>query len=638
MPILLGPAIGAGLGISAGAGSLIAGVVFTVGSTLLTFLLAPKPDTQDGKIPFRQPIQPRGYGYGATRVAGATMYHEAVGGNGGKLLIVQALLSHPCDSYLTYYLHEDEVEFYSGAKVQKVDGSKGYTDKVFLYTRLGAIPETAVSEIFAATITGSQWTANHRGDGITYIAMRCDDADEDSQAKKFPNGKPIVSAAIATRKVYDPRAVSPSQDPADESTWVYSDNPVLCILHFLCFNEFGFQRDYDTSILPYVDSWIAAADNCDEQVALFGGGTENRYRLGGNATTEHAQRAVLGQMLAACDGWMVDRGDGGIDIRVGVFEEPTIILTDDDIVGFDLPYGIADEEVVNRLDATFTEPNNKYTEAEVEPWQNEADQASRGMVREHRFELKWVPSPTQTRRLSKREYTRLQEPLRGTLDIRLNAIDAVYARWIRVQSATIPQLADKVIENRAGHLSLLTGALRIAFIGSGSHIDDWTPETDEGDLPVTPTPLTEQELTPPTNVTIDYIEFTNADGGIVRALRVVFDEPPSFHHYVVRWTWIEDTPDGPVTRSGSETFTAAVAVGGVITLLTSMVIPEVAALSVQVASKSPSATTLSDYQPEPAVVLDTRSVTSTTAAGTELREDGTAELREDGSLELRETT
>lgn len=639
MPVLLGPAIGAGLGISAAAGSLIAGVVFTVGSTLLTFLLSPKPDTQDGKIPFKQPIQPRGFGYGRTRVAGATMYHEAIGGNGGKLVIVQALLSHPCDAFVQYYLHEDEVEFYSGAKVQRVDGGKGYTDKVFIYTRLGAIPETAISEIGPATITGSQWTSDHRGDGITYLAMRADDADEDSQAKKFPHGKPIPSAVLDAALVYDPRVSG--QDPDDDSTWQWSDNPVLCILHFLCFSEFGFKRDYDTAILPYVENWKAAADVCDEAIDLFAGGTEKRYRLGGNATTEHTPRAVWGQMLAACDGWVVDRGDGGVDIRVGTFEEPEIILTDNDIVGFDLPYGIADEEVVNRLDVTFTDADNKYTEGEVDPWENEADQASRGTVREHRFELKWVQSATQARRLGKREYIRLQEPLRGTLDLRLGAIDAVYARFIRVQSTTIPQLADRVIENRAGHLSLLSGSVRIAFIGSGEEIDDWTPEDDEGELPVTPTPVTEQELYEPTNIEITYREFTIYDGNIpvtTRALQIEFDEPPNFHHYVVRWQWTEDMPDGMIAKEDRETFINALdaASGGRITFVTSKPIPEVESLSVQIASKSPTASTISDFLPDPAVVLDTRTVNTTTADGNELREDGFNELREDGTVELRE--
>ena len=643
MPALVAPALAAGLGMSAVSAQIVAGVVFTVGSTLLTFLLSPKPTAQDGKIPFRQPIQPRGFGYGRVRVAGATMYHEALGGNGGKLIVVQALLSHPSSAFVTYYLHEDEVAFYSGAKVQRVDGEKGYTDKVFLYTRLGATPETWVSEIGSGAITGSQWTSDHRGDGITYLAMRCDDADEDSQAKKFPHGKPIVSAVVDAALVYDPRDAA--QDPDDESTWAWSDNPVLAILHFLCFSEFGYQRDYATTILPYVESWKAQADICDEPVALAAGGSEKRYRLGGHATTEHAPRAVLAHMLAACDGWLVDRGDGGSDIRVGKFGEPEIVLTDDDIVGFDLPYGIADEEAVNRLDVTFLDPATKYTEAEVAPFEDEADQASRGAVREHRLELAWVQSATQARRLGKREWTRLREPLRGTLDLKLDAIDAVYARWIRVQSATIPQLADAVIENRSGHLSLLAGSVRVAFMGSGASIDDWTPAEDEGDVPTQPDPPVEQELADPFNVTAEYIEYTKVvEGGSVvlteRALRVAIDEPANFHHYWIRWQWTETMPDGAVLKTGYELFKNApeLTSGGRITFVTSLPIPEVAALSVQIASKSPTAETISDWLPDPAIVLDTRFVTSAIGDGYELREDGTVELREDGYKELREKT
>lgn len=639
MPVLIGPAIGAGLGISASAGTVVAGLVFTVGATLLTFLLAPKPEAASGTVPIRQPIPARGFGYGRTRAYGAVMLHETAGGNGGQLLLVHALLSHPSHAFVTYYLHEDEVDVGAGGAVTPTAGGKAYSNKVDLFTRLGAVPETAYTEL--AAVTDSQWTSDHRGDGITSMALICRDADEDSQHNKFPNGKPIPSAVVDAAKVYDPREAG--HDPDDPSTWAWSDNPVLCILHFLCFSEFGYQRPYATSVLPYVESWKDQADICDEAVALFAGGSEKRYRLGGNSNTETAPRSVLAMMLAACDGWIVDRGDGGVDIRVGKFEEPTVILTDDDIVGFDLPYGVADEEVVNRLDVTFTDPDNKYTEVEVAPWENEADQASRGAVREHRFELRWVQSATQARRLGKREYTRLQEPLRGTIDLRLDKIDAVYARWIRVQSATIPQLADRVIENRAGHLSLLSGAVRIAFIGSGDHIDDWTPEDDEGDLPETPTPRPVQELYEPLNVTIDYIEYSEViEGGDAvlyhRALRVRFDEPPNFHHYVMRWQWTEQMPDGAIPKEDSEVFKNAdtAASGGIITFLTSRDIPEVESLSVQIASKSPTAATQSDWQPVPATVLDTRFVVSAIGDGYELREDGGAELREDGFRELRE--
>jgi hypothetical protein len=642
MPMLIAPALAGGLGLSASASSLVAGLIFTVGSTLLSFLLAPKPDVPAGTIPFKQPIPPRGFGYGRTRVTGnqGTMLLEAAGGNGGKLLNVQALLSHPCHAFVDYYLHEDRVTL-TGDLIANTDGSKKYGgDKVHAFTRLGAVPETAIAEMTGAQITDSPWTSAHRGDGITYFGFVFSDADEDSQAKKFPFGRPIPSAVLDAALLYDPRDAA--QDPDDDSTWVWSDNPVLAILHFLCFSEFGYQRDYATAILPHVASWEAAADHCDGLVALDAGGSEKRYRLGGNATTETSPRAVLGQMLATCDGWLVDRGDGGIDIRVGVFEEPDIILTDDDIVGFDIPYGVADEEAVNRLDITFTDSQNKYVETEVDPWQDEADQAARGALREHRFELSWVQSWTQARRLGKREFTRLQEPLRGTLDLRLEAIDACYQRWIRVQSATIPQLADIVIENRKAHLSLLAGAVRIGFLGSGAAIDDWTPATDEGTAPSAPAAPANQELPEPANVVIDYIEYSEVlEGGSVtilhRALRVVFDEHPNTYRYVVKWSWTAQLPDGPVAQTDSETISTFASAAGRTTLLTSKTIPEVAALSVQVATQSMTGSSLSDYAPDPAAVLDTRTVTSTAADGYELREDGTVELREDGAREVRET-
>jgi hypothetical protein len=53
----------------------------------------------------------------------------------------------------------------------------------------------------------------------------------------------------------------------DPSTYAWSENPILCLLAYLTDASGGMGEDYSRRIAPALDSWIAAADDCD----AFGG-------------------------------------------------------------------------------------------------------------------------------------------------------------------------------------------------------------------------------------------------------------------------------------------------------------------------------------------------------------------------------
>ena len=67
------------------------------------------------------------------------------------------------------------------------------------------------------------------------------------------NGKPSVSCLVKGRKVYDIRT----------GIAAYSTNPALCLRDFLLSKRYGLGKWFTADMLD-TDSWIEAADYCDE--------------------------------------------------------------------------------------------------------------------------------------------------------------------------------------------------------------------------------------------------------------------------------------------------------------------------------------------------------------------------------------
>jgi hypothetical protein len=509
---ILSPLILAGLGVAASTTAFtVAGVAVTYGTlaSALSFVIVagvsvglylltapPVPKAEDGKIPVQETVAPRQYCYGVARLSGPYMLRETNTGAGGNLCSINALTSHTVNGFRHIYLNDNKVTFGGGNPVpaspagQVVDDSPDnrYNGHVFICLRYGVVPETRIAMFdgMAHPLDPALWPSTARGDGCAQIGMRCNDAGSGFQAEIYPYGAPNPSVVTEGYKVFDPR-LAPPQVPGDETTYAFSTNPALCILHYLCFSEFGFNYPYDVAIAPVVTEWMHAAAACGDNIPTLSGSppTIKRYELGGFATTDNEQKAVLRLMLDACDGWLVRRGDGSCLLRVGKFEASGVEITDDMIIGFSYQNGISDEDAINRLDVQLTSADHAWTQIECDPWDNNPDQVARGHVRESMMNLQWVQDYRIARRLARREFVRQKEPLRGTLELRLSAINAAYERWIHVASDLIPALSNRYIENRACRFVLAgdVPSIHMEFIGvDPTSLEAWDP-ANEGKPP-----------------------------------------------------------------------------------------------------------------------------------------------------------
>lgn len=535
-PIFTSLLIG-GLGVTASTAGVIApiltGIVTTAIGIGLSLLFAPKPPRpENGQFAIQQPTPPRAFGYGRARTAGYIMLLEE---SFESLYHVAALVGHRIAGVVATYLNDDQVTVGVDGFVEAGEDGRYGDDTIQMDYRLGLSTETA----YALVVDGvPEWTTNHRGDGIASGMMVARDVGPVNFAKRYPYQRPQPSWVLDLARVFDPRDGGQSWN--SPGSWEWSDNPALCILHFECFSPFGPRRDYQTAILPVLDLWIAEADICDELVAKKTGGTEKRYTLGGISTTEHDPRTVRTAMLQACDGWMAERGDGTIVLVVGKYRAPTVTLTDDDIAGWFWQDGIANEDRADMMAAAYTSPDHGYVTIDTDPVTLDNGALAVDQQRKAMLELPWCQSTGQASRLLRREISRYGEPVRGQLFLRLSAINALYERWVKIESS-IPRMQNRVIENRRPTLSLLEGRCTMEFVGSGPHIDTYDAATMESSTP--PVPTRPETVGPPipANVSVVAEQTRGSDDKATVRLVVSWDAPvingdeSDRFRWVVRW-------------------------------------------------------------------------------------------------------
>jgi hypothetical protein len=287
--------------------------------------------------------------------------------------------------------------------------------------------------------------------------------------------------------VWDPR--NPLHDRNNPETWEYSTNPVLQLIDYLTNPDGGMGLDYDVILAPRINEWAAEADLCDELVQRADGSWEPRYSCHGFYQYDNNPEDVEGNILSTCDGWLCEDIDGTLSLKVGVYRDPV----DDPIegkaiVGFtNIQFGQADEQTVNQLDFTFTDPDQAFATTQPEPYRDEDAISASGVVRSKQLDLKWVQSSSQASRLAARALLRVNPDITCTIITDLTALDWVGQRWIPVRYPFIAGLENCVMENQGAEIDLAAG--RIAFnlnLVVPTKVEDWNPATDEKPTPPIP--------------------------------------------------------------------------------------------------------------------------------------------------------
>ncbi|WP_375194640.1 hypothetical protein [Sphingobium sp.] len=518
----------------------------------------PKPDTATTAIKIPRP--PRVSAYGISRLYGAYVLYETSGN--GTAVDVHAIHDGRLTEVLGFYLADDRITL-SGDFVNAGEDGRYGENKVSLYYTDGSTPGPA--NTVAMSLLPGIWTANHRGDGVVLISLFCAPVKSEDFLDIYPNGAPVPSMVAKWQRCPDPH----SADPTNEALWTWTENPVRQLMHYKMVRE---GIDYSTKIAPTIEYWRAAADVCDEPVALKAGGTEARWRswLAHKHTDKHGD--VTAALLASCDGWMAPRSDGALVIFAGKYMAPSVTIGPEHIVAFEWQgVGVDDDEAVNEIICSYISAAHDYNSVECDAWRDEDDIAERGQILSDSLDPQ-VPSWGQVRRLAKRRMARTNALFRGTVTTNVAGRIARGHRYISLDlTESGATFYSGPVEITAVTRNMTTGGITFSWVQALPAIDSWNPATEEGEPAalgdrVAPEPLDPPSILSATPNTYDYgAQITVSVSGPIR---------PDLTWYI-RWKISTDA----IWSENTATDTDA---GDPIVLITPIV-PAGAAIDVQVA-------------------------------------------------------
>jgi len=252
--------------------------------------------------------------YGEHRVGGVIFY-RSITDDQKFLHTLIALAGHECNSIGTIFadnvaLTLDGNGFVTNDAFQIKDADGNVVNSALRINKhLGGNNQAADADLVAED---SAWTTAHQAKNIAYIYIR---AEFDTSV--FPQGLPTFSAIVQGRKINDPRNTNQAE---------FTSNAALCLMDYLE-SDFGLGVD-GTEINRTI--FAAAANVCDENVALSAGGTEKRYTVNGSFVTSLPPDDVITDLTASMAGTIFyTQGQWGV--KAGEFTSSVLTLTEDDL-------------------------------------------------------------------------------------------------------------------------------------------------------------------------------------------------------------------------------------------------------------------------------------------------------------------
>lgn len=486
----------------------------------------------------RRPTSTRKVVYGTRRVGGTVVFLDTVDADGKEnrdLEMAIVLAAHECESVDKIYFNDELAFTVNASDPQTFDyvADSPYTsDFASIEARLGAAGQSPFS---APLVTSSKWTSDHRLDGVCslYVRLKFD-------PQVFSNGLPNVSAEIRGKKVEDPR----------DSSVAFSDNAALCIRDYLINDDYGMgvaATEIDDS------AFGSAADVCDEQVPLSGGGTESRYAVNGVVDTKVTPRENIAQMLTAMSGKLVYSG-GLFKLFPGEYRTPSITLDEDDLIApITITTKNSQRENFNRIKGTFSSPADLFQPVEYPAVESTTYQAIDGFTSTFVHDLPFTTSSATAQRLAKLQLNKTRQELTITMPCKLTALNVAPGDFIQVNNSRL-NFTNKVFEVVSTDISTKDPlSINVVAQEVSQATYDWTA-TDEQAIINNNAPVTRQyQVNPISNLTTSSAASVAPDGTAISTISVSWDESPhrAVFEYEVTYRFDSNEPYQSVITSGT---------------------------------------------------------------------------------------
>ena len=316
----------------------------SLGAGIASTLLTPTPKAPKSQLSrlnvSLDPSTPRKAVLGTTAMPLDLRYHESSGTDQEYVDYIVAVAAHKVKSIDEIWFEEKLAWSSSGGVTATYSG----------YLTIQTRTEGTAGNTIAIN-GGGKWGSTRRLTGCAYVYLRIKRTGNTKKAESplvggLPSRVTIIGDGAA---LYDPRKDSTvpggsgSHRATDQSTWgVYTDaddtdNPALQLLWWLL----GWKINGKLSVgagVPYtridMESFITAANICDESVTLAVGGTQKRYRTSGTASDADDRMDIINNFLMSMNATLRDSG-GKLTLTVmkNDLADYTLELNEQDMLG-----------------------------------------------------------------------------------------------------------------------------------------------------------------------------------------------------------------------------------------------------------------------------------------------------------------
>ena len=409
----------------------LAAAALSVGLSLASTFLRPSP-----KVPRSQlsrlnvsldPNTPRKAVFGTTAMPLDIRYHEASGTDQEFIDYIIAVAAHKVASI-------DEIWF---EEKLAWSASGGVTSTYAGYLTVQRRTEGTAAN--AITInSGTVWDSSCRLTGCAYVYLRIKRTGNTKKTESpLVQGLPSRITIIGEGALlYDPRLDSTvpggsgSHRANNQATWgAYAgtddyDNPALQLLWFLLGWKINGKLSVGAGVPPQridMQSFITAANICDENITLAIGGTQKRYRTSGTTSDQDDRMGAINTFLACMNGTLRDNGGKlTLSLLKNDLADPVLELTDGDFLG---------EFAWDQTGGGLSQGNNVIRGRYVDPSNNSLYQLAEypevslpspdGIERVMTFDVPFVEDGRRAQRLAKQVLQRQQ--FRGQLSAEFSA-------------------------------------------------------------------------------------------------------------------------------------------------------------------------------------------------------------------------
>lgn len=451
----------------------------------------------------RQSTYPRYFVVGLARVGGVIWFYEA---KDTKLYIATILSDDLIEQLAAFYVRGVEVLATKSGNIYTVTTPPFQTTKasyVRFEVKFGQTDQT-VSELLLAAFP-SVITANHRAAGVSYLVTELTQPKDTEFQKVFGGTVPEIAALVRGVLVWDLR--DPLQDPADTSTWAYTTNPALILLHYMTAkNGMGLSRSVFDG-----ESFSAVADFCDELITTKTKGIRKRYEIGGIIGYDEDPADVIENILNTFAGDIFITKTGLFGLSCDELDAPEITITEDMILEMDAQRFTGALYEYTTIKARFSSEDHGHSEnvEEADPW-IDADALDR-IGREIPFEypLPYVFRHDQARRLMKKQFYNLAPEWTVTFKCDFHGLELFGERVFRLVYPLLGIDGTFRLESMADEGGLQAFTVKARSI-SASAIE-WDADAEEGTAP-TIAPSTSEDGAPATPTSLAVV--VGNSGGI----------------------------------------------------------------------------------------------------------------------------